>query len=116
MSLPNVGIFECYRGDGFVRSLVIKEAGVVKNITGWTLRFVAKASLDDADADAVIDTPLVLTDPTHGVAVLSLTVDDTTLDAATYPFTVRIIQTGGEPPRSIAGFLVVAQSAVREGV
>ena len=115
MSLPSFGTFEVFRGDQFVRRLVIKEAGVVKDITGWKLRFVAKAFITDPDTSAVIFKDLVLTDPDAGEATLTLTTDDTDIEPATYPATIQIL-TGTGNLRSIEVGLVVAARAAVEGI
>lgn len=108
MSLPNFGTWECFRKDGFARALVIKENGVVKDITGWTLSFMVKDDRDDPDVDALITKDLVISTPASGAAALALTAADTDIDPGTFYFDIKIVPMGGSP-RTIEGTFIISQ-------
>lgn len=61
---------------------VTDSAGVPVNITGCTMRFTAKLRPGDADAAAILSKTvgggITLSDPTNGVATVTLTDTDTT--------------------------------------
>lgn len=65
--------FKLIRGDDQVFTLIFKEGGGVKDITGWTIFFTLKKNQDDSDDDAVIQKDITShTDPTQGETEFSL--------------------------------------------
>lgn len=73
--------FEMWRGDTEVFDTAITVSGVAVNITGCTLRFTAKQSLQDSDADAVFQliTPveIVITNGPGGLCTITVASADT---------------------------------------
>lgn len=70
-----------FRGDDKQFSLAVLQDGVAKNITGSTLKWIAKRASSDPDAAAVLskDTPsgITVTSALAGLAVLTLAKADT---------------------------------------
>jgi hypothetical protein len=68
--------FQMWRGDTEVFDAAITVAGVAVNITGCSLKFTAKRSLQDADSDAVfqLDTPteIVITNGPLGLCTINV--------------------------------------------
>jgi hypothetical protein len=73
--------FEMWRGDTEVFDAAIMVGGSPVNITGCTLRFTAKRSLQDADADAVFQlvtpTEIVITNGPGGLCEINVASLDT---------------------------------------
>jgi hypothetical protein len=73
--------FQMWRGDTEVFDAAITVAGVAVNITGCSLKFTAKRSLQDSDADAVFQlaTPseIVITDGPNGLCQITVASADT---------------------------------------
>jgi len=65
-------------------------AGAAIDITGWTIRFAIKENSDDSSTILTID-QTVLTDPTNGIAEVSLTKAQLTLDSKTYRYDAKYI-------------------------
>ena len=70
-----------WRGDTEVFDAAITVSGVAVNITGCTLRFTAKQSMQDSDADAVFQliTPveIVITNGPGGLCTITVASADT---------------------------------------
>lgn len=82
------------------------------DISGATMRFMAKKELDDSDADAVIvktvGAGITLSDPTNGIATLTIEASDTEVLDHTYAlyYDVRTEKSGNQY-RPIEGVLLV---------
>ena len=62
-----------YRGDEFSMQLEFKdENGVVIDITNWTIFFTVKKKLDDPDSAAKISVTIAPSDPTNGIALVTV--------------------------------------------
>jgi hypothetical protein len=72
-------------------------SGNAKDITGWTVYFMVKSDLDDADSDAKISKTITSHDnPTGGVTSFSVDREDTEdLDADTYFYDIQIVNSSG---------------------
>jgi hypothetical protein len=73
--------FQMWRGDTEVFDAAITVSGVAVNITGCSLKFTAKRSLQDADADAVFQlvtpTEIVITNGPGGLCQINVASLDT---------------------------------------
>lgn len=73
--------YQMWRGDTEVFDAAITVAGVAVNITGCSLRFTAKRSLSDADADAVFQlvtpTEITITNGPGGLCQITVASTDT---------------------------------------
>lgn len=73
----NIQNIETFKGDSFSRSISFADStGTAINITGYTLYLTVKASKSDTDAQAILSAtvlPAQLSDPTHGIGVISVT-------------------------------------------
>jgi len=96
---------EVFRGDDFGTQLVFKDSDdVAIDITGWTVFFTVKKRREDTDAAALISVTVPPTDPTHGIALITVshTLTDTLTGTFFYDFkykkldgTVQTITSGG---------------------
>jgi len=59
-------------------------------LTDYTAELMVKNNLTDSDASAVLTKAGTISAPLTGVIVFSLDTDDTTLDAKTYYFDIKI--------------------------
>lgn len=67
-----------FRGDVFTLAFTIKQSdGTVLDLTGATIRFMAKKRLSDTDANAVIDKGVTIDNATSGLASVGLDATDT---------------------------------------
>jgi hypothetical protein len=73
--------FDMWRGDTQVIAAAITVAGIAANITGCSLRFTAKRSLQDTDANAVfqLNTPaeILITNGPAGLCEINIASADT---------------------------------------
>ena len=71
--------FEAFQGNTFTRTLTfLDSAGAAVNITGYTFYVTIKEQPTDADADALYKADITsLTDPTHGIATITIDAADT---------------------------------------
>lgn len=94
-----------YRGDDFSTQLIFRDAdGAAINITGWKIFFTVKKHKTDTDAMAVVSVTIDPTDPTNGVALVTVshTLTDPLLGLYVYDFkfrktdlTIQTIVSGG---------------------
>jgi len=106
------------RGNDEVLKVTIVDAnGVIQNLTGAALHFMAKRSLNDADDRAVldisgagIDIPL----PANGIAFIKLpAVVTADLTPGSYDYDVQMIDSAGKVSTPVSGLLTVEGDVVR---
>lgn len=70
----------------------ITKDGTNEDITGWTIIFIVKNSLTDADASAVINKEITdHSDPTNGKSLIRLESADTNIAPKSYYYSLRFI-------------------------
>ena len=78
MSKPSVLTIEIYKGDNYSWEFHFTSAGVVENITGWSIYFTAKRYITDTDSQAIIQKIITThTNPTQGISQLSFSHTET---------------------------------------
>jgi len=83
------------RGDTCNFNVTVKdEDGVIFDLTGYTMDFTAKNDIGDSDSEAVISSEATISSPTSGIGVISLTPDDTTVNAQQYRYDIQISDGG----------------------
>jgi len=83
------GLKDIYRGDTVPYKITIKdENGDPINITGSRIRITLKADLSDPDPGA-LQKDAVLTDPVNGEALLTLSSNDTDIEAREYYYDIE---------------------------
>lgn len=71
-------------------TLTIKENGVAKNITGFTIFFTVKKNTSQTDTQAVISKTITShSNPTHGITLITLSPTDTNIQQGTYVYDIR---------------------------
>lgn len=68
---------EVFRGDTPTLSFTLTQGGSAFDLTGATVRFMAKKRLKDTDANAIIDKAVTIDDATGGLASVKLSTTDT---------------------------------------
>lgn len=109
-------VLNVIRGDQQAYSITLTEGdGTALDLTGLDVTFMAKRHLQDLDADALItktatDGIAVNVDPTTGLAVLTLTPDDTELlaDADRLYWDLQVDDGLGDVRTPLRGKLVIA--------
>lgn len=102
-------------GDSFARILTFTDGnGGVYNLTGCTLYMTVKANESDLEADAVISKTIQstqFTDPTGGVATVSVTAQEMLLIApASYYYDIKCKTTNGTVFTIIYGLFEVLET------
>lgn len=104
---------DMFRGDDREFTLTLTEDGLPMNLTGATLRFTAKRSINDPDTAAVITKTVgsgitIDADPTSGIVVVALLAADTA-DVTRQTVLVWDVQVvrGGKTRTVVAGTLDV---------
>lgn len=71
--------------------------GNAKDITGWTVYFMVKRDIEDADSEALISKTITShSDPTNGVTLFSIAREDTEeLNYGKYVYDIQYITAGG---------------------
>jgi len=88
--------FKLIRGDDQFFVLKFKQAGVVKDITGWTIFFTLKKNQDDADSAAVIKKTITShADPTQGETEFRIAASETDPLQGIYYYDVQYKNTSG---------------------
>jgi hypothetical protein len=99
---------EIIRGDTVPLTITVLANGSALNITGYTFFFTAKRTSGDADGSAVISkTVTTLSDPTHGIMVITLTPTDTAIDAGKYLYDIQMVSGAGAVTTLFYGVLTV---------
>ena len=72
-----------------VYELIFKKDGISKDITDWSIYFVAKANVKDTDANAEISKTITThSAPTSGITLITLDPSDTDIDAGNYYYSI----------------------------
>lgn len=103
------------RGDTFVRTLYFEdENGNALDITGWTIYFTVKKSIDDSDDDAIIKKDITShTDPENGKSELELTPTETAQSPGTYCFDIQIKDTQGKILTILEGEIIFTKDVTQ---
>jgi len=105
-----------YAGTSINYTLYFKEDGSSKDITGWTVYFIVKSELEDADASAKINKKIrTHTDPTLGKTIIELSATDTalvTLPAGSYQYEISYKDTDGNQKVILRGRLQVEKAVI----
>lgn len=111
--------FEMWRGDTEVFDAAITVGGLPVNITGCTLRFTAKRSLQDSDADAIFQritpTEIVITNGPGGLCQITVASTDTaseTQDVRCY-CDLQLVDTLGNVSTTATGTLHIKMDVTR---
>jgi hypothetical protein len=111
--------FTITRGDTVVLTLTVTQNGAVYNLTGSTVRMVAKRNPADLDAAATFNksspsTGIALTDAANGIATITLSPSDTTGLPTGYKwilfYDVQVTTAGGAIFTVIDGEILVKPS------
>jgi len=79
------------KGDTYNFSVTVKSsAGVIFDLTGYTMVFTVKDSITLPDSEANISSTAVISDPTTGKGEFILLPSDTTIDVKDYFYDVQI--------------------------
>lgn len=111
--------FQMWRGDTEVFDAAITVAAAAVNITGCSLTFTAKRSLQDADADAVfqLTTPseIVITDGPNGLCqILVASADTSALLVPTLCYCdLQLVDTFGNVSTTATGALMIKIDVTR---
>jgi len=88
------------RGDSKTYDITIKDGdGVAIDITGYTIFFTVKTSIDNnlTDTTAVIKKTITShINPTEGKTQISLTEDDTNIEPCVYYYDIQLKSIGGD--------------------
>ena len=96
--------FEVKRDRTFTRSVAVKLNGAPVDLTGWTLRFVARVRAGDAGTP-IVDKSVAM--DSDGVSTITLTAAETAaLTAGRYPYDVHR-RNGAEAVPMFEGLLIV---------
>ena len=88
MSCDNVQLNDFYKRDTVPFTVIIKQNGTPVDITGSTLTITLKKKPTDDDPGA-LQKDAVLTDPTNGTALFTLSSSDTDIDAMSYYYDIQ---------------------------
>jgi len=99
------------RGDSFSRTIYFNDEDDANiDITGWTIFLTIKAKADDPDSSAVISkTITTFSDPTAGIAEISLTPTDTNQAIASYVYDIQVKTNVGEIYTIVEGILTITK-------
>ncbi len=82
---------EIIRGDTDSITFTLDSDGTPVDLTGSTVFFTAKSSLDDADVDAVISIEVTRhSDPTNGTTIIPLSSSDTDITPGEYFYDIQV--------------------------
>jgi len=98
-----------YKGDTEEITFTVKNqyTGVVKDLTGYTMKMYIKKSKLDSDSDALVEVEATISAPTTGVGVVNLSVSNTDLPRKTYYWFVRINDTTTDVKTTEEGDLII---------
>lgn len=98
-------------------NLTITEDSVAKNINGYTIKFTVKNNLNDLDDDdvgAIISKTIEATSEV-GLATISLTTSDTTLNPGAYMYDIKLKNPAGTWVKSIDADKFIVNGVVGNG-
>jgi hypothetical protein len=92
-----MSVIDVIRGDDESIQLTFTDVNDnVIDLTGSTVFFTVKRKIEDTDDDAVIKKEVsVFAAPTTGVAIITLTDDDTNLTSGVYYYDVQLVDQAG---------------------
>jgi len=102
-----------YRGNTDTRTVTVTASGAPYDLTGKSLRFVAKAAYSVVDAQAAINKSIVISVPASGIGTLSLSAAETALAPGTYYCEIKLYDAGGA---TFIRTLAVGQIVIRDVV
>ena len=107
--------FTVYRGDDFNVTLNFTDtASEIIPITGWTIFFTLKKKIDDSDSDAIISkTITALTDPTHGVANVTVLASELTTLVGPYYYDFQFENASGGIYTITSGIVIFMKDVTR---
>jgi len=101
---------EIFRRDTPTFTITVLNDGVAVDITGYTLFFTAKNKKSDTDLQAIIKKDVtVLSDPTHGIAEITLDKTDTDITGKDYFYDIQIVSGDGDVTTLFWGVLTVIE-------
>lgn len=111
MSTSNIVV---YRGDEFSMQLEFKdEDGVVIDITGWTIFFTVKKKLDDPDTAAKLSVTVSPTDPTNGIALVTVPNTETDNLSGVYYYDFQFKKADGTIQTLVSGGITFEKDVTR---
>jgi len=100
------------RGAGTSGTVTLTQNSTAVDITGYTGTLVAKESKSDADADAVINNALTISDASNGIFAYSISDEDTdALDIKTYVAEITIVPVTGSSIK-VQGYIQVTEEVL----
>lgn len=88
-------LIKVFRGDTPTLNFTLTQGGSAFDLTGATVRFMAKKRLDHTDAEAIIDSACTIDDATGGLCSVKLTTTDTA-NSVILTAEVEITTSGGD--------------------
>lgn len=89
-------LIRVFRGDTPTLNFTLTQGGSAFDLTGATVRFMAKKNLSDADANAIIDSPCTLGVAADGECNVKLTTTDTAIAFRDLIAEVEVTTSGGD--------------------
>jgi hypothetical protein len=107
--------FTTFRGDTFGLTINYKDnSGTAINITDYEIYFTVKFDVDDSDADAAIPPKLAsLTNPSQGIATISLTHSETKDLSGAYFYDIQYKKPDGSIRTATKGIIVFDEDVTR---
>ena len=113
--MPQIVNYEITKGDTKYWRLTFTDANdVVINIIDYIVYFTLKRNRTDSDDDALIKKdigpgkPVNHSDPTNGITKISLTSEDTDIDADTYYYDMQYKKPNGDIVTLAKGYIEIA--------
>jgi len=104
-----------YKGNTETINVNLTQSGVAYPLTDLKLKFIAKKTFTDLDADALINKEFVIDDPSSGIGILSLLHTDTDIPARTYQSEIKLYKSDGTFIKTIdVGTLVISEVVLKE--
>lgn len=111
--------FQMWRGDTEVFTAAITVSGAPVSITGCSLKFTAKQSLQDSDADAIFQlstpTEITITDGPNGLCQINVaSLDTSALTVPTLAYCdLQLVDTMGDVSTTTTGTLLIKVDVTR---
>jgi hypothetical protein len=104
------------RGNTETRTITVTDSnGSAFDMTDYTLLFIVKLNLTDADADTRISNEVVFSSPATGIGVLSFDHDDTDLETRNYQCEFKLYKADGSFIRTLdIGILTISKVVLLE--
>jgi hypothetical protein len=85
------------------------------NLTGYTMTFTAKKDIKDTDGNSSIDVDAVISSPTTGIGLITLTPTNTDLDIGSYFYDIKIYTDSANVQTIIDG-IITMESTVKKTI